>query len=646
MVYSYSQGIMNSQSSGIQSECYYHGYVEGHLNSLAILSTCSGLRGILHFGNVSYGIEPLDSTVEFQHVLYQLGDENSELGILTKNSRSMEKYAVGYNIFISEKSETPVPDLLPLYLEMYIVVDKALYDYLGSDSVTITNKVIEMINIVNSMFAQLNVMIVLSSLELWSDTNKISTDGEADELLYKFLEWKQSHLSLKPHDVAFLFIYRDYPDYVAATFPEKMCFIPYSAGIALYPKGMTLETFAVIVTQMLGLSLGIAYDDPVKCQCSEAICIMNLEAMQSGGVKTFSSCSLSDFQRFISKVGVGCLQNKPQMQRGQRCGNGIREGNEFCDCGTIQQCGIYNCCDHETCQMKISSQCLGGPCCHFCLFSGANVVCRAKKDPECDVEEYCTGVSPRCPGDVYIRNGHLCKSNKHMCYNGFCIDLDSRCEQNFGKGSRNAPFLCYKEIHSQIDRFGNCGSRDGIMTYCGWRNSMCGRLVCTFPTRKPYIRTNATAIYVRVKNYTCITADFNRYGDFVSADTFRIPDGSECDTERICINYSCVEIGDLKSSAESCKGRCSGHGLCNSQGTCYCQRGYRPPYCQGVPFFRSALWDINRYLIGASEKADANWLLSFYIGLSILIIVTLVVIAWNRLKTMFTKEEESLSTEN
>ncbi|XP_021092444.1 disintegrin and metalloproteinase domain-containing protein 32 isoform X2 [Heterocephalus glaber] len=158
MVYSYSQGIVNSQSSGIQSECCYQGYVKGYPNSLAILSACSGLRGILQFENVSDGIEPLDSTVEFQHVLYQLGNENNELGILTENSRSMEKYSVDYNIFISEKPETPIPDLLPLYLEMYVVVDKALYDYLGSDSMTVTNKVIEMINIVNSEQSHLQLL--------------------------------------------------------------------------------------------------------------------------------------------------------------------------------------------------------------------------------------------------------------------------------------------------------------------------------------------------------------------------------------------------------------------------------------------------------------------------------------------------------
>ncbi|XP_070355818.1 uncharacterized protein [Equus asinus] len=110
------------------------------------------------------------------------------------------------------------------------------YDYLGSDRMIITNKIIEIIGFVNSMFAQFKVTVVLSSLELWSDKNKVSTVGEADELLSRFSEWKKSYLTLRPHDIAYLFIYKDYPDYVGAAFPGKMCITHYSAGIALPPS--------------------------------------------------------------------------------------------------------------------------------------------------------------------------------------------------------------------------------------------------------------------------------------------------------------------------------------------------------------------------------------------------------------------------
>ncbi|XP_060263091.1 disintegrin and metalloproteinase domain-containing protein 32 isoform X2 [Ovis aries] len=346
MVYMYNQGSMNSQSSNIQAQCYYQGYIEGYPNSFVTLSTCSGLRGILQFENVSYGIEPLESAFEFQHLLYKLGNEKNEFAVLTENNQDTEQNPMDHYIFIGEKPESTVStDLIPLYLEMHIVVDKALFDYLGSDSMIVTNKIIEIIGLVNSMFAQLKISIVLSSLELWSDKNKISTVGEADELLYRFLEWKNSYLTLRPHDIAYLFIFREYPNYVGAAFPGKMCVTGYSAGIALYPKEMTLEALSVIVTQMLGLSLGISYDDPKKCRCSGAICIMSTKALQSSGMKTFSDCSLRDFENFVSNMRAQCLQNKPQMQMnpGPICGNGRVEENEVCDCGTEEICVNRQC---------------------------------------------------------------------------------------------------------------------------------------------------------------------------------------------------------------------------------------------------------------------------------------------------------------
>nr|XP_051685448.1 disintegrin and metalloproteinase domain-containing protein 32 [Oryctolagus cuniculus] len=202
MVYLYNQKSVSTHSTDIKPHCYYQGYIEGYPNSIVTLSTCSGLRGVLQFENVSYGIEPLESTVQFQHLLYKLGNRNKEFSSFNNDTKIIEKHSKDYIIYIGEKPILPVPDVFPLYLEMYIVVDKALDEYLGSDSTTVTNKIIEVFGLVNSMFTQFKVTVVLSSLELWSDENKISTIGEADELLHIFLKWKHFYLTLRPHDVA------------------------------------------------------------------------------------------------------------------------------------------------------------------------------------------------------------------------------------------------------------------------------------------------------------------------------------------------------------------------------------------------------------------------------------------------------------
>ncbi|XP_054421745.1 disintegrin and metalloproteinase domain-containing protein 32 [Pteronotus mesoamericanus] len=643
MVYLYNQGSVNSHSSNIETQCYYQGSVEGYPNSIVTLSTCLGLRGILQFENVSYGIEPLETDVEFHHILYKLRNENIKFAVHTENNRDIGQNPMDYNIFVNEKSESAVPDLIPLYLEMLIVVDKVLYDYLGSDSMIVTNKVIEIIGLVNSAFAQLKVTIVLSSLELWSDKNKISTVGEEDELLHRFLEWKKSHLTLRPHDVAYLFIYRDYPDYVGATFPGKMCITNYSAGIVLYSEEVTLEAFSVVVTQMLGLSLGISYDDPKKCKCSGAICMMNPEATQSSGVKTFSTCSLTDLKNFISNMGAKCLQNKPQLQASQAaiCGNGRVESPEVCDCGTEEQCGPASCCDPVRCVLKPESECDRGLCCHNCKFASAGTVCRPTAHPECDLPESCNGSSGECAPDVTILNGRLCK-NKFICYDGDCHDLDARCESIFGKGSSNAPFACYEEIQSQIDRFGNCGKERGQYRFCPWRNLICGRLICTYPTRTPFHKDNVAVLYAYVRNVVCITLDYSIHGS--TTDPMVVKNGSECDKGRVCVNRECVESRILKSEFHHCSARCSGHGVCTSQQQCLCDSGWSSARCDRQS--RDAHGDraglIMKRAFWESEKN--RWLLGFYIALPVLIIATIIAISRNRLKKWFTKEEESLSS--
>ncbi|ERE89654.1 disintegrin and metalloproteinase domain-containing protein 32 [Cricetulus griseus] len=605
-------------------------------------------RGILQFENVSYGIEPLESTIPLQHIIYKLGDVENDLTVFNKNSRNIEM-PTDYSVFINEKSESPLKLSFPLYLEMSIVVDKALYDYLGSDSMIVTNKIIETISLINSVFSQLKVTIVLSSLELWSDKNRIPTVGEADELLRQFLEWKQSYLTLRPHDVAYLFIYNEYPNYVGATYPGKMCASSYSAGITMYPKGMTLEAFSIVVTQMLGLSLGISYDDPTKCNCSEAVCVMNPRAMQSPGTKVFSNCSLNDFEHFKSNVGAKCLQNKPQMQNSPRaiCGNGKVEGNEVCDCGSQQQCGPDSCCEPTTCVLKDKKDCdslsPSQSCCHSCSFLPANHKCRPSKHPICDVPEVCNGSSGFCPPDVKIHDGRTCRD-----------------------GSRNAPFSCYEEIQSQTDRFGNCGKdKQNKYIFCGWRNLICGRLICTYPSRIPYNPPNistASVIYAFVRDQVCISVD---YGSNVKDDPLKVISGSVCDQDRICLNNICSETRFLKDKFSICTNKCNGRGmdnvfprsqeLLNDNPTIrYATRlvnvivirvSNLQTVHQGADLPCGLPSKANLIMQGLPKNTEKKWLLSLYIALIILTSTLLVITAWKGLKHWFFKEDESLSSE-
>ncbi|XP_075853406.1 disintegrin and metalloproteinase domain-containing protein 2 isoform X4 [Microcebus murinus] len=450
-VYGYNgTEIMKPFDEAFQNFCYYQGYIEDYPNSMVILSTCNGIRGILQFENISYGIEPLESSIGFEHVIYRVNLKNADIALYA--IKDIESRDMSYKI----KSIEPQPDLSQ-YIEMHVVVEKQLYDHMGSDTAVVTQKVFQLIGLTNAIFTSFNTTVILSSLELWTDENKILTTGDANELLHRFLKWKRSYLVLRPHDVAFLLTYREKSNYVGATFQGKMCDRNYGGGIVMHPRAISMESLAVILAQLLSLSMGITYDDTNKCQCSGTICIMNPEAIHFSGVKMFSNCSMEDFAHFISKQKSQCLQNQPRLDPSYKqdavCGNEKVEPGEDCDCGDAETCAnaAAQCCNSETCQFAAGANCAEGPCCENCrpqslvlrrvleslilrVISQETVVQALKdtqsvklNDDRCIALEY--------PHDdaqsaiMWVKDGTVCAANK-VCNNKVCVDssfLDYDC---------------------------------------------------------------------------------------------------------------------------------------------------------------------------------------------------------------------------
>ncbi|KAM9043278.1 A disintegrin and metallopeptidase domain 3-like [Megaptera novaeangliae] len=368
LVYSYNKsGILHPDSSFVKGHCFYQGYATEIANSVVTLSTCSGLRGLLQLENVSYGIQPLESSATYEHMLYQIKDNEIDFPPIAENNSTTQLADQSYKILVKSEKNSGV--LLKRVLKIQVIMDKALYDYMGSEVALASEKVVHIFSLINTMYSQLNVSVTLTSLELWSDQNKISTNGDANEVLQRFVSWREKFLFQRSHDMAYLLIYRDHPNYVGATYHGMACDPKFAAGIALYPKMITLEAFSVVLAQLLGINLGLTYNNDIyNCYCPGTTCLMNPEAIRSSGVKFFSSCSMDEFKHTASQPEFECLQNRTVSEvvpqgRVSVCGNGVLEPPEQCDCGGPEHCSHKKCCDALTCFLIGDAECGTGSCC-------------------------------------------------------------------------------------------------------------------------------------------------------------------------------------------------------------------------------------------------------------------------------------------
>uniref|UniRef100_A0A8D2LKB2 ADAM metallopeptidase domain 32 n=1 Tax=Varanus komodoensis TaxID=61221 RepID=A0A8D2LKB2_VARKO len=586
MVYTYNQGgFVHPNSPRIQGECFYQGYIEGFPNSVAILNTCSGLRGLLQFENISYGIEHLESSSTYEHLIYQITSKNLEGPLWTEDFSPMNREERRGNVSYKLLSDTVVR---PKKLKWECIPFQ--YNYMGSNRNEVTQSIAQLIGFVNSKFSDLNLTVVLSSLEFWTDHNKISTEGEPDELLRRFLQWKNSYLVLRPHDLAFLLV---------SITERKNRFSGSTCAVFFqYQKAITMETFSVILAQLLGLALGMEYDDGKNCACPGPVCVMNTAAVHSSGVKAFSSCSIEDFQNFIKFKTPNCLSNRPNLKlyykkktaKGSSfCGNGVVEPGEKCDCGSAEDCRYNKCCTRSW-GTRVSPQEDGHRplLCALAQFKPRNVVCRPAVDGACDLPEYCNGSAASCPADVHVQNGFQCASNTGFCYGGSCQSPDLHCQDLFGKSKQARCFL---------DRFGHCGTdgRSGFKT-CSLRNIRCGKLICTYPYTTPFTKMKVPVLYTPVKGTVCISLDLKQPEG--ASDPMLVKEGTKCGHPGSrCRQCQCDASAALLPASPS--------QLCNSKKNCHCHPGWAPPNCKerGSPLGGSVDSGVRILESGAQNRA-------------------------------------------
>uniref|UniRef100_A0A672U886 ADAM metallopeptidase domain 15 n=1 Tax=Strigops habroptila TaxID=2489341 RepID=A0A672U886_STRHB len=544
----------------LQPHCYYRGYIDGIPSSSVTLSTCSGLRGLLQFENITYGIEPLGYSPAFEHFVYRVRDVKAAGSLLT-----------------SSRPEAGPGELM--------------YNYLGADDYIVVQKIVQISSLLNNVFRSLNLTVMLSSVEVWMDNSMVRAAGNAENVLLQLLKWKKTSRVLQPPEVPYLLLYGNPATFVGTTVPGKLCQRDAAGIVAVHPwlelgsKGVSLESFSALLAQLLGRSLGIGYDKSPQCHCPRHICIMSPEALKFNGAKAFSSCSIRDFQTFL-KQNKECpvmRQAKPQPSHHETsCGNGVVEAGEQCDCGSVEvgaESG-YKCCTPQ-CLFKPGVQCSSGLCCQNCQFKRKHSQCRPAADEQCDLAEFCTGASASCPPDLYVQDGHGCEHGTGYCYKGRCQSPDLQCQQLYGKGNGCAGItstsIKLQEVNSQQDRFGHCGKHpmDGYKP-CSW-NLGCGKLVCVYPNRLPFTKMKGAIIYAHVQEHLCVSFDF--MNGPTKFDPLMVKEGTKCGPGKVCLNGTCHPHSVLNYDCDV-QEKCHGHGVCNNKKNCHCDLGWSPPNCE------------------------------------------------------------------
>ncbi|KAK0142131.1 Disintegrin and metalloproteinase domain-containing protein 9 [Merluccius polli] len=560
--YSHHSSGYSKSTRANHVHCYYHGHVDGYEDSLVILSTCSGLRGVIVLQNKSYGLEPVPQSLSNEHHLYPLQDVMSGhrvCGVTNEMPAAQEHHSPfdpGHTLSSLLRRKRNLPQTN--YVELVFVVDNLRYIIKQRNETAVTEEMVEMANLLDGYYKQLNIRVALVGLEIFKDANPFEVELPAGDVLTSFVRWRKVNLLPRiQHDVAQLIVGlpRLFDGAILGmAFVGTICSAASSGGINVFQNNQQLPFISTVVAHELGHNLGMNHDNN-RCQCDGKSCIM---AASAGGSTNFSICSADDFEVLVRNGGGLCLKNPPTHSIGlPRCGNGLLEDKEQCDCGTPEEC-TNECCEAATCRFSAGSYCADGLCCSNCQIKVAGTPCRESVNA-CDLPEYCFGDSGFCPEDFYVMDGLSCEDASAYCYEGRCQTYDFQCKTLFEEGAKKADDQCYLHANVKGDKFGNCGGAGPLYTKCKVVDAMCGKLQCTnVDANKP--PPGGVISNEIVNGSKCVNADFNLGPDVV--DPAYVNPGSPCAKAKTCLDFKCVNASVLLPNLDcDAQTTCNGHGV-------------------------------------------------------------------------------------
>ncbi|XP_004614764.2 disintegrin and metalloproteinase domain-containing protein 21-like [Sorex araneus] len=572
-VFTYTdQGALREDYPFIQDNCYYYGYMDGDPKSQVSLNTCfGGLHGFLHKDKSTYKVEPKLNSTTFQHLVYKLISEEKEFPakgyeIRVEESKYQSNSTEDYHLSTSRQNGTKGWWTHLRYLQLALFYTHTTYLDYDSNVEALQNFTTQVVSQIHINYLQLDIHVTLVALEIWTDKDHITLHPNATTVK-DFCAWKDSSFSLRiPHDLGILIGQLNRTQALFLIFQNKICTNNNKCGFVQHQRSdpEAISRTAATVSQAMGLQLGIKQDTS-ECVCGETTCIMTPKA--TTGIR-FSNCSYD----YYYGASIQCLLNAPEDFRDEHCGNGVLEGEEACDCGTIDSCTADPCCE-SSCTLAPGAECAGGLCCQNCRILPRGTLCR-RKENECDLPEWCNGKSSQCPDDVYVQSGISCEDGGY-CHEKMCNKREDQCKRLFGDQAKRAGLKCHSEVNARGDRFGNCGFNYTSFEACPMKDSMCGRLQCENVVSIPSLPHHSTLISTNISGTICWGIDYHLGANI--SNNGEVEDGTECGEHHICIKQQCTPLSYFteRCSPQTCRMR----GICNNRDHCHCNRPWRPPYC-------------------------------------------------------------------
>uniref|UniRef100_A0A8C3KG76 ADAM metallopeptidase domain 33 n=1 Tax=Calidris pygmaea TaxID=425635 RepID=A0A8C3KG76_9CHAR len=557
-------------------------HVRGYGGSWVVLSTCSGIRGLIVLSsNASYYLKPLGTPEPGHHIIHRAEHLPIQGGTCGHGDDFGSTIADIAQLFqpVHHRAKRDAWRTMK-YMELFIVADHTL--------VSTNARPCPLIPVPSLQFYRsLNIKVALIGLEVWTERDQCAVTSDANATLWSFLQWKKVLRSRKKHDNAQLLTGKTFRGTTIGMAPlEGMCSADNSGGVSVDHSEQPIGAAATMAHE-IGHNFGMSHDSTgccVEATPEQGGCVM-AAATGHPFPRVFSSCSKKQLENYFQKGGGMCLFNLPDTKDlvvGRKCGNGFLEEGEDCDCGEVEEC-TNPCCNAHNCTLKAGAQCAHGDCCQNCKLKVAGTVCREAAG-SCDLPEYCTGASPYCPANVYLLDGSSCAYGEAYCNNGMCMTHHQQCVQLWGPGAWPAPDACFQDVNMAGNTYGNCGKdSQGRYVKCDKRDAMCGKIQCQSSAKKPQgtntvsidttIRFNGREVKCRGTYMYTAKDDEEDLSDpgLVMTGT-KCGDGMVC-KDRRCQNASLFEL-------EKCVSRCNGHGVCNSNKNCHCDAGWAPPYCE------------------------------------------------------------------